>query len=82
MSLNRFNVMSSRARAKLVMLVSREVVDHLSGDPEILRRSRLLKNYVDSFCGDAHPMTLGFVENGAEREVPGTHKHRAAEPRM
>ncbi len=80
MSLNRFNVMSSRARAKLVVLVSREVVDHFSGDLETLRESRLLKNYVDSFCRDARPVTLGFVEDGTEREVPGTHKHRAIEP--
>jgi DNA replication ATP-dependent helicase Dna2 len=64
------------------VLVSREVVDHLSGDLETLRESRLLKNYVGSFCRDARPMTLGFVEDGAEREVPGTHKYRAAEPRM
>ena len=28
------------------------------------------------------PITLGFVEDGAERGVPGTHKHRAAELRM
>lgn len=47
MSLNRFNVMSSRARAKLIVLVSREVIDYLSGDLETLRESRLLKNYVD-----------------------------------
>ena len=82
MSLNRFNVMSSRARAKLIVLVSREVVDHLSGDLETLRASRLLKNYVDSFCRDARPMTLGFVEDGVEREVSGTRKHRAAERPM
>jgi DNA replication ATP-dependent helicase Dna2 len=76
MTLNRFNVMASRARAKLIVLVSREVIDHLSSDLETLRESRLLKNYVDSFCGEARPMTLGFVDDGAEREVPGTHKHR------
>jgi len=80
MSLNRFNVISSRARAKLIVLVSREVVDHLSEDLETLRESRLLKNYVDSFCRDAQPMILGFVEDGTEQKVPGTHKHRVAEP--
>lgn len=81
MSLNRFNVMSSRARSKLIVLVSQEIVDHLSGDLETLRESRLLKNYVDSFCRDARPMTLGFMDDGTEREVPGTHKHRATESR-
>ena len=42
-SLNRFNVMASRARAKLVVLVSREIVDHLPHDLDLLRESRLLK---------------------------------------
>lgn len=80
MSLNRFTVTSSRARAKLIVLVSREVVDHLSGDLETLRESRLLKNYADSFCRDGRPMTLGFVDDGVEREVPGMRKHRSVEP--
>lgn len=43
LSLNRFNVMASRARAKLIVLVSRQVVDHMSADPEVLRSSALLK---------------------------------------
>ena len=81
MSLNRFNVMSSRARAKLIVLVSREVVDHLSGDLETLRESRLLKNYVDSFCVNTRSITLGYVEDGATRDVSGMHKYRVAEPR-
>src|SRR6185369_7624878 len=42
LSLNRFNVMASRARAKLIVLVSQEVVDHLSSDMEVLRGSALL----------------------------------------
>jgi superfamily I DNA and/or RNA helicase len=43
LSLNRFNVMASRARAKLVVLVSQELVDHLSSDMDVLRGSALLK---------------------------------------
>lgn len=76
MSLNRFNVMASRAQAKLVVLVSREVVDHLSHDLGTLRESRLLKLYVDAFCGKPRPMTLGVVENGVVRQVPGIFKRR------
>jgi DNA replication ATP-dependent helicase Dna2 len=75
MSLNRFNVMASRARAKLVVLVSRQVVDHLSGDLDTLRESRLLKVYAESFCGNVSAMSLGFVENGTQRLVPGIFKH-------
>ena len=43
MSLNRFNVIASRARAKLVLLVSQEVISHLAHNTDVLRESRLLK---------------------------------------
>jgi len=78
MSLNRFNVMASRARAKLVLLVSQEVVDHLSSDLDTLRESRLLKVYVESFCRNGGPITLGFMEGGAELPVPGIFRYREA----
>lgn len=76
MSLNRFNVMASRPRAKLIVLVSQEIVDHLSGDLDTLRGSRLLKVFADSFCRGPSPMILGFLEDGAGREVPGVFRHR------
>lgn len=60
LSLNRFNVMASRARAKLIVLVSRQVVDHLSADPDVLRGSALLKTFVETFCANSRPMTLGY----------------------
>src|SRR5688572_13618300 len=64
LSLNRFNVMASRARAKLIVLVSRQVVDHLSADPEVLRGSALLKTFVETFCASSRAMTLGYNVNG------------------
>jgi DNA replication ATP-dependent helicase Dna2 len=76
MSLNRFNVMSSRARAKLILFVSRQVVDHLSSDLDILRESRLLKLYVDSFCNNARPMSLGVLANGIAQRIDGHFKWR------
>ena len=76
MSLNRFNVMASRPRVKLILFVSRQIVDHLSGDLDTLRESRLLKLYVDSFCRDAGRMDLGFLENGLAQLVPGSFKRR------
>ena len=77
MSLNRFNVMASRARAKLIVLVSQEVINHLSGELEILRQSRLLKVFADSFCRNSRPMTLGHVSaNGVIRSVEGNFKWR------
>jgi superfamily I DNA and/or RNA helicase len=76
MSLNRFNVMTSRARAKLITLVTREVVNHLSGELEVLRQSRLLKVFVESFCTNSRPMVLGHVPSGRAVQVDGIFKWR------
>lgn len=71
LSWNRFNVMVSRARAKAVVLVTREVVDHLADDPRTLRRSVLLKRFVEIYCDHARPLTLGHIHNGVPRPVTG-----------
>jgi len=76
MSLNRFNVMTSRARAKLVTLVTQEVVNHLSSELDVLRQSRLLKVFVESFCDNARPMTLGHVSTNGTTQVNGLFKWR------
>ena len=76
MSLNRFNVMTSRARAKLITLVTQEVVNHLSSELDILRQSRLLKVYVESFCNNSRPMTLGHISVNAALQVDGMFKWR------
>jgi hypothetical protein len=76
MSLNRFNVMTSRARAKLITFVTQEVVNHLSGELEILRQSRLLKVYVESFCNNFRPMTLGRVTANGVLQIVGMFKWR------
>ena len=71
MSLNRFNVMASRARAKLVVLVSRQVVDHLASEVEVLHQSRLLKVFVENFCNHGRAAALGYLLGGAVQAVPG-----------
>jgi DNA replication ATP-dependent helicase Dna2 len=76
LSLNRFNVMASRARAKLIVLVSRQVVDHLAREVEVLRDSRLLKVFVESFCCHSRPINLGYFDNGNLRTVSGDLKWR------
>ena len=48
-SLNRFNVVASRAKAKLIVVMSRSLVDHLPRDLEALHESRLLKLYGDGY---------------------------------
>jgi DNA replication ATP-dependent helicase Dna2 len=46
-SLNRFNVIASRAKTKLIVLMSRKLVDYLPRDPDTLRKSRLVKHFAD-----------------------------------
>ncbi|MCH8961443.1 MAG: AAA family ATPase [Bacteroidetes bacterium] len=58
-SLNRFNVMASRARAKLIVFTTRSLVDHLADDADVLEASRLLKNFAESFCQNPVALTLG-----------------------
>ena len=76
MSLNRFNVMVSRARTKIITLVSQEVINHLSLDVDILWESRLLKLFADSFCSMAELMTLKYYdEKEGEQTREGTYKY-------
>ena len=74
MSLNRFNVIASRARAKLIVLVSQEVITHLANDTDVLRESRLLKQYVEMFCSNSCRMNLGHQDGQTERLVQGTFR--------
>ncbi|WP_267354136.1 AAA domain-containing protein [Methylobacterium sp. GC_Met_3] len=57
-SLNRFNVIASRAKAKLVVIMSRRLVDHLPRDPQILRASRLLKHFADGYLPRVVPASI------------------------
>ncbi len=47
-SLNRFNVIASRAQAKMIVIVSRRIVDHLPSDPKALQQSHLLKSFAQA----------------------------------
>ena len=69
-NLNRFNVMASRARAKLVVLATRGLVDHLPKDLEVMRQSRLVKCYVEEFCRDPRRLEL-FGRVGELRSAVG-----------
>ena len=77
-SLNRFNVMASRARTKLIVLTTRSLVDHLSNDADVLNQSRLLKSYAESFCRNPQHLTLGYQEAGASVERSGVLRTRQA----
>lgn len=76
MQLNRFNVMASRPRAKLVVLVTQEVVDHLSNDAEIIAQSRLLKVFTESHCAQSTPLELRFLDETGHTQVRPGHFRR------
>ena len=48
-SLRQFSNGLSRAKTKLIVIMSRRLVDHLPRDPDILRQSRLLKHFADGY---------------------------------
>jgi DNA replication ATP-dependent helicase Dna2 len=67
--LNRFNVLATRAKAKLIVIASRELVAHISSDLQVIRSSELLKDFVDTFCTNSRPATLQWNDNGTNRPV-------------
>ena len=77
-SLNRFNVMASRARAKLIVLTTRSLVDHLSDDADVLNESRLLKSFAEGFCRDPQPLTLEYLDGSTLVERVGVLRTRGA----
>lgn len=76
LSLNRFNVMASRTRAKLIVLISREVVDHLASDMDVIRQSGLLKSYVETFCRHSQTIDLPYLRSGTVVNVRGELRWR------
>ena len=70
-SLRRFNVLASRARAKLIVLASQSLVDHLSDDAQVLEESRLLKRFVESYCLPGGSLTLAYQTSDGMIEQSG-----------
>lgn len=68
-SLNRFNVMASRARAKLIVVMSESLVQHLPSDLDVLRGSALLKSFAETFCATRTPVDIAWLDPEAP---PGT----------
>ena len=68
-NMNRFNVLATRAKAKLIVIASRELVAHISGDLQVIRSSELLKDFVDSFCSNSRPATLDWIDADLSRPV-------------
>ncbi|MCP9495474.1 MAG: DNA2/NAM7 family helicase [Pyrinomonadaceae bacterium MAG19_C2-C3] len=71
-NLNRFNVLTSRARAKVIIFVTRTLLDHLSNDVDVLKESRLLKMFAESYCTEAQAIQIGFIKNQIVQSKKGT----------
>lgn len=76
LSLNRFNVMASRPRAKLVVLASQEVINHLPGDLEVMRDSRLLKYFAETFLDDRTDCDIPFMDGHSVVRKSGSFRVR------
>ncbi|MFG2356082.1 AAA domain-containing protein [Streptomyces sp. NPDC048521] len=68
-NLRRFNVMISRARAKVVVLSSREVETHMPGDPKVLEDCRLLKAYLGLYCDRELDVELSWFRRGSDERA-------------
>ncbi|WP_413354563.1 AAA domain-containing protein [Microbacterium sp. 1P06AB] len=69
LNLNRFNVLATRAKAKLVVFASRELVSYLGSDLKVLRSSGLLKDFVGVFCDQTRDAVLSWQERGVVHDV-------------
>lgn len=55
-NLNRFNVLATRAKAKVVVFISDELLAHIATDIEVIRASKLIKSFADTYCNQAAPL--------------------------
>ena len=60
--IRRFNVLVTRARVKVIVLMSRSVLLHLSDDQGVARDSRLLKAFVRQFCTEVNVGTIAYTD--------------------
>lgn len=68
-NLNRFNVLATRARAKLIVMASREIIQHNSNDLETIRTSEMLKDFVDVFCQNGLLVELPSSDGDVRTEL-------------
>jgi hypothetical protein len=75
-SLNRFNVLASRARAKVIVFATQSLLHHLSNDTRVLQESRLLKRFTESFCDEPMSVEVGYRRDGEYQARTGVLRRR------
>lgn len=58
------------------MLASREVLDHVAAELDVIRSSALLKTFADTFCNQSEPGALSWSDEGQRRVVTGEVRWR------
>ncbi len=71
LNLNRFNVLSTRPRAKLIVVASRELIAHIDSNLDIIESSELVKDFVELYCAQTMNTTFEHVVDGQPVGVPG-----------
>ena len=61
-SLNRFNVLTSRARAKIVMVCSWNFLNHLPNDRNILEQGAKIRQFAIDFCNSQEKLQIGQLK--------------------
>jgi superfamily I DNA and/or RNA helicase len=49
-NLNRFNVLTSRAKSKLILVISRKFLEFIPGDRKIMKQAAQVRKYAYDFC--------------------------------
>ena len=75
MNLNRFNVMISRARAKVIVFLSDELAYYLANDIDVLNESKLLIKFANTYCDNKMNLSLGYISDGKPKIINGILKY-------
>lgn len=67
--IRRFNVLVTRARVKVIVLMSRSVLLHLSDDQDVARDSRLLKAFVQQFCTQVSQAEIKYMDEEGVQHI-------------
>ncbi|RZJ61073.1 MAG: hypothetical protein EOO58_02215 [Hymenobacter sp.] len=64
-SLRRFNALASRARAKLIVLAPKSLIEYLPNEAAVLSQAHLLKGYVQNYCNLVAALDLPCLDEDA-----------------
>ncbi|WP_371805244.1 DEAD/DEAH box helicase [Candidatus Lokiarchaeum ossiferum] len=67
--LNRFNVLTSRAKSKIIVLCSQEFLDYIPDDREIMDQAAQTRNYALDFCNHETSMKVEIEKSTGNFEM-------------